>query len=71
MLSIKIAVIKRYDDKIQGKPLEFIQTTNPILILDEPQNMESDKAKEALSSLNPLFTLRYSPTHRKCVQLSL
>lgn len=63
------AVIKRYDDKIQGVPLEFIQTTNPILILDEPQNMETEKAKEALLSLNPLFTLRYSATHRNVYNL--
>jgi type III restriction enzyme len=62
-------IIRRYDDRIQGVPLEFIQTTNPILILDEPQNMESEKAKEALSSLSPLFTLRYSATHRNVYNL--
>ena len=46
-------------DQMGGrKPIEFIQTTNPIVILDEPQNMESDKAKEAITSLNPLC---YSP----------
>ena len=38
--------------------------TNPILILDEPQNMESEITKEAITNLNPLFTLRYSATHR-------
>jgi type III restriction enzyme len=52
-------------DQMGGrKPIEFIQTTNPVVILDEPQNMESDKAKEAIASLNPLCTLRYSATHR-------
>ena len=52
-------------DKMGGrKPVEFIQKTNPIVIMDEPQNMESDKAKEAIKSLNPLCTLRYSATHR-------
>ena len=45
-------------------PYQFIQETRPILILDEPQNMESAKAKEALRTLNPLFALRYSATHR-------
>ena len=47
------------------KPIEFIQATNPIVIMDEPQNMESDIAREAIQSLNPLCTLRYSATHRE------
>ncbi len=52
-------------DQMGGrKPIEFIQTTNPVVILDEPQNMESEKAKDAIASLNPLCTLRYSATHR-------
>ena len=39
-------------DQMGGrKPIEFIQTTNPVVILDEPQNMESEKAKEAIASL--------------------
>lgn len=46
------------------KPIELIHKTNPILILDEPQNMESEKSKVAISNMNPLFTLRYSATHR-------
>jgi len=46
------------------KPLEFIRETNPIVIIDEPQNMESKKSKEAIDSLNPLCTLRYSATHK-------
>lgn len=52
-------------DQMGGRrPIEFIQTTNPVVILDEPQNMESGKSKEAIASLNPLCTLRYSATHR-------
>lgn len=46
------------------KPIEFIQQSQPIVILDEPQNMESENARRAIQSLNPLFTLRYSATHR-------
>lgn len=46
------------------KPIEFIQQSQPIVILDEPQNMESENARHAIHSLNPLFTLRYSATHR-------
>jgi type III restriction enzyme len=41
-----------------------VQQTRPIVILDEPQNMESDGAKRAIRTLNPLFVLRYSATHR-------
>ncbi len=53
-------------EKLPGerKPYQFIQETRPIIILDEPQNMESDKAKEAIRTLNPLFVLRFSATHR-------
>jgi type III restriction enzyme len=30
-------------DQMQGEqPITYIQKTNPILILDEPQNMEGD-----------------------------
>lgn len=58
-------VIHQYNDRLSGrKPIEFIQATNPIVIMDEPQNMESAKAKESINSLNPLCTLRYSATHR-------
>ena len=50
-------------------PKESLQKTNPILILDEPQNMESDLSKSALNELNPLFTLRYSATHKNYYNL--
>ena len=46
------------------RPIELVKKTRPILILDEPQNMESEKAKEAISGLDPLFSLRYSATHK-------
>lgn len=45
-------------------PIEFIQATHPIVILDEPQNLETDIRKQAIARLNPLCTLRYSATHR-------
>ena len=58
-------VIHKGNDRLSGrKPIEFIQAANPIVIMDEPQNMESDQAKTAIASLNPLCTLRYSATHR-------
>ncbi|MDO9527548.1 MAG: DEAD/DEAH box helicase family protein, partial [Syntrophales bacterium] len=58
-------IIHDLRDKMGGRrPIEFIQATNPIVIMDEPQNMESAIAKEAIDSLRPLCTLRYSATHR-------
>src|SRR5205807_10031541 len=42
----------------------FIQATTPVVIIDEPQNMESDAASAAIARLNPFCTLRYSATHR-------
>lgn len=45
-------------------PIEYIQATHPIVIVDEPQNMETAKRLEAIASLQPLITLRYSATHK-------
>jgi type III restriction enzyme len=58
-------VINQSTDRLQGEtPIHIVQTTRPILVLDEPQNMESELRIKALSQLNPLFALRYSATHR-------
>lgn len=64
-------VIFKPSEKLPGErlPFEYIQQTRPILILDEPQNMESEKAREALRTLHPLFSLRYSATHRSSPNL--
>lgn len=60
-----VAVVHRESDRLQGRrPIEFIQQCRPIVIMDEPQNMEGENAKKAISQLHPLFTLRYSATHR-------
>lgn len=45
-------------------PIYQLQETRPVLILDEPQNMESELSVSALASLNPICALRYSATHR-------
>lgn len=63
-------VIHKENDRLSGrKPIEFIQATQPIVIVDEPQNMESAQAREAIQSLNPMCTLRYSATHRHLYNL--
>ncbi|MBI5437845.1 MAG: DEAD/DEAH box helicase family protein [Nitrosomonadales bacterium] len=60
-----VAVIHQEKDQLSGRrPIEFVQAAQPIVVMDEPQNMETPTAREAIASLNPLCTLRYSATHR-------
>jgi type III restriction enzyme len=59
-------VIHQNRDKLNGlKPIDFLKATNPVVIVDEPQNMEAELRAAAIEELNPLCTLRYSATHRK------
>jgi len=58
-------VFKAKENGSELLPYQMIQATRPILILDEPQNMESELSQKALATLNPLFSLRYSATHRR------
>lgn len=63
-------VINKPNDKLNGQePIMFIQAANPIVIVDEPQNMESEKRAAAIANLHPLCTLRYSATHRNFYNL--
>ncbi len=62
----KANIINRAQDRMSGRrPIEFIQATKPVVIIDEPQNMESDAALAAIARLNPFCTLRYSATHKR------
>lgn len=56
---------KKLDSFRSRKPIDIIAKTNPILIVDEPQSVEGKQTKESLKKFNPLFTLRYSATHRE------
>jgi type III restriction enzyme len=59
-------VIHQTRDKLNGlRPIDYLRATHPIVIMDEPQNMESLLSQSAVSELDPLCTLRYSATHRK------
>ena len=62
----KLNVINRENDRMSGRrPIEFIHAANPIVIIDEPQSVDStEKSHRAIQNLNPLLTLRYSATHR-------
>ncbi len=58
-------IIQQRTDRLQGDtPIHLIQAARPILILDEPQHMESTLSLKSLANLSPLFALRYSATHR-------
>lgn len=61
----KANIIHRKQDKLNGqRPIDLIKETNPIVIIDEPQSVDTTpKSKEAIASLNPMCTLRYSATH--------
>lgn len=57
-------IIDRELDALQSrKPIDVIKSTNPIVIIDEPQKM--GKTEEKLDKFNPLFILRYSATHKE------
>lgn len=59
-------IIHQTRDKLNGlKPIDYLKATHPVIIMDEPQNMESLLSQSAVSELDPVFTLRYSATHKK------
>lgn len=59
-------IMRQAPDRFHGeKPIDMIAQTRPVVIMDEPQNMESELSKAAISDLNPLFKLRYSATHKE------
>lgn len=55
-------IYEELDELQSRKPIDVIKSTNPILIVDEPQKM--GKTEELLKEFNPLFILRYSATHK-------
>jgi type III restriction enzyme len=59
-------ILNRTRDKLNGlRPIDYLNATHPVVIMDEPQNMESEASADALKRLQPAFTLRYSATHKK------
>lgn len=56
--------IYKRTEKLPGEkiPVQYIQETRPILILDESQNYTSQTSEEALRTLHPLLAIKYSAT---------
>lgn len=51
-------------------PRELVSACKPVVIIDEPQSVDNSKqAKAAIKSLNPLFVLRYSATHKQAYNM--
>ncbi len=61
----KLNIIHQEQDKMSGRrPIEYVRSTNPIVIIDEPQSVDNTpKSQKAIKTLNPLLCLRYSATH--------
>lgn len=61
-------IFHRPSEKLVGghSPQELVSSCKPIVIIDEPQSVDNtEKAQHAIDTLNPLFVLRYSATHRR------
>lgn len=61
-------IFHRPSEKLIGgrSPQELVSSCNPIVIIDEPQSVDNTaKSQHAIDTLNPLFVLRYSATHRR------
>lgn len=59
-------IIHQTRDKLNGlRPIDYLKATHPVVIMDEPQNMESKLSQSSISELDPIATLRFSATHRK------
>ncbi|MEG1256431.1 DEAD/DEAH box helicase family protein [Clostridium sp.] len=58
---------QKHLEKTNGvKPIDIINRTCPIVIIDEPQTTSaSEQRKKYIEKLNPLCTLQYSATHKE------
>ncbi len=63
-------IFKEIDRLLGRKPIEFIQATNPLVIIDEPQSVDNTpKSQEAIKQLNPACVFRFSATHKNLYNL--
>ena len=59
-------LIHRPADGLNGRrPSALIADVRPVVILDEPQNLEGPSTRTAVEELEACITLRYSATHRR------
>ena len=58
-----------HQDRDSGKIINDIREVKPIIIIDEPQEMEGEKTLQAIEEFNPLFKIKYSATHKNISNL--
>lgn len=59
-------IVHQTRDKLNGlRPIDYLKATRPFIIMDEPQNMESQLSQSSIGELDPVATLRFSATHRR------
>jgi type III restriction enzyme len=46
------------------RPIDIIADTSPVIIIDEPQSVDGPTTLQSMQEFKPLFTLRYSATHK-------
>lgn len=57
-------IYEKQDSMQSRRPIDVINGTKPILLIDEPQRL-GKTAESKLQEFKPLFTLRYSATHKE------
>ncbi|MDY2806822.1 MAG: type III restriction-modification system endonuclease, partial [Prevotella sp.] len=61
-------MMKEQPEKLNGRiPVNIIATTRPVMILDEPQEIDGNdqgQIRTQLARFNPMMMLRYSATHK-------
>lgn len=57
-------IYEELDELQSRRPIDVIKSVRPILIVDEPQKF-GDKTESLFEEFKPLFTIRYSATHKK------
>ncbi len=57
-------IYEKQDSMQSRRPIDVISGTKPILLIDEPQRL-GKTAESKLQEFKPLFTLRYSATHKE------
>lgn len=63
-------ILLEYNDKLGAIPINLLQESNPVVIIDEPQStISSALQKKSIKNLNPLVVYRFSATHKEKINL--
>lgn len=59
-----LIIYSKRDEFGSRRPIDVIAANRPIIIMDEPQELEGKVTQESLFNFNPLFSINYSATHK-------